>query len=54
MDRLRPSPRCGGKHYEDWDVVDPAHQPAEVVRAIRDDIHARVQGLVAKFTPTAA
>jgi arsenate reductase len=42
-----------GKHYEDWDVADPAGQPLEAVRAIRDDIRARVQELVAKFTPTA-
>ena len=31
-----------GKRYEDWDVADPAGQPIEVVRAIRDDIQARV------------
>jgi arsenate reductase (thioredoxin) len=42
-----------GKHYEDWDVADPAGQPIEVVRAIRDDIRRRVEELVAKFTPTA-
>jgi len=28
--------------YEDWDVADPAGQPIEVVRDIRDDIQARV------------
>jgi protein-tyrosine-phosphatase len=43
-----------GTHYEDWDVADPAGQVVEVVRAIRDDIAARVRGLVAQFTPTAA
>jgi arsenate reductase (thioredoxin) len=42
-----------GKHYEDWDVADPAHQPIDVVRAIREDIRRRVEELVAKFTPTA-
>jgi arsenate reductase (thioredoxin) len=42
-----------GKHYEDWDVADPAHQPVEVVRAIRDDIRRRVEELVARFTPAA-
>jgi arsenate reductase len=42
-----------GKHYEDWDVADPAHQPIEVVRAIRDDIRRRVEELVARFTPAA-
>ena len=31
---------------EDWDVDDPADQPPEVVRAIRDDVEARVRDLV--------
>ena len=31
-----------GKRYEDWEVADPADQPLEVVRDIRDDIQARV------------
>ena len=35
-----------GKRYEDWDVADPAGQPIEVVRAIRDDIQARVTTLL--------
>ena len=35
-----------GKRYEDWDVADPADQPIEVVRDIRDDIHARVTTLL--------
>jgi arsenate reductase (thioredoxin) len=43
-----------GKHYEDWDVADPARQPVEVVRAIRDDIRRRVEELVARFTPAAS
>src|SRR6187431_1063788 len=34
-----------GKRYEDWDVADPAGQPLEVVREIRDDIQARVTTL---------
>jgi arsenate reductase (thioredoxin) len=46
-------PVYSGKHYEDWDVADPAHQPIDVVRAIREDIRRRVEELVAKFTPTA-
>jgi arsenate reductase (thioredoxin) len=46
-------PVYSGKHYEDWDVADPAHQPIDVVRAIREDIRRRVAELVAKFTPTA-
>ena len=35
-----------GKHYEDWDVADPARQPLEVVRRIRYDIHHHVSGLL--------
>ena len=35
-----------GKRYEDWDVADPADQPIEVVREIRDDIQARVTTLL--------
>ena len=38
-----------GKHYEDWDVADPAGQPIEVVRAIRDDIQARVTKLLGEI-----
>jgi len=40
-----------GKRYEDWEVADPAGQPLEIVRGIRDDIRARVQGLIAELTP---
>ena len=42
-----------GKHYEDWDVADPAGQSLEAVRVIRDDIRRRVQELVGRFTPVA-
>ena len=35
-----------GKRYEDWDVADPAGQPIQVVRQIRDDIQARVTTLL--------
>jgi protein-tyrosine-phosphatase len=35
-----------GKRYEEWDVADPAGQPIEVVREIRDDIQARVTALL--------
>ena len=34
------------KRYEDWPVPDPADQPIEVVRDIRDDIQARVTALL--------
>lgn len=35
-----------GKRYEDWKFTDPAGQPLDVVRQVRDDIHSRVQKLV--------
>jgi protein-tyrosine-phosphatase len=39
-------PILPGKRYEDWDVADPSGQTIEVVRAIRDDIQARVTTLL--------
>ena len=41
-------PVLPGKRYLDWDVADPDGQPIEVVRAIRDDIQARVTSLLAE------
>ncbi|GAA1768913.1 arsenate reductase ArsC [Pseudarthrobacter sulfonivorans] len=38
-----------GKRYEDWDLPDPADQPLEIVRDIRDQIHERVKNLVASL-----
>jgi arsenate reductase (thioredoxin) len=39
-----------GKRYEDWQVDDPAEATAlEDVRAIRDDIDARVKRLLAEL-----
>ena len=35
-----------GKRYEDWDLIDPAGQPIELVRQVRDDIRDRVRALV--------
>ena len=35
-----------GKRYEDWDLPDPAGQGVDAVRAIRDEIRARVEALV--------
>ena len=40
-----------GKRYEDWELQDPAGQPVEVVRRIRDDIDARVWRLLAELVP---
>ena len=39
-----------GKRYLDWAIEDPAGQPLEVVRSIRDDIDTRVRGLLADLT----
>lgn len=38
-----------GKRYLDWQVADPAGQPIEAVRTIRDDIQARVEQLLAEI-----
>jgi arsenate reductase len=35
-----------GKRYLDWDVSDPAGQPIEVIRQIRDSIRDRVEQLL--------
>lgn len=40
-----------GKRYEDWQVEDPAGQPLERVRAIRDEIAVRVEALVRELVP---
>lgn len=39
-----------GRRYEDWPLDDPAGQPLETVRAIRDQIETRVRTLVAELT----
>lgn len=41
-----------GKRYLDWTLTDPAGQPIEVVREVRDDIEKRVRGLLAELTPS--
>src|ERR671914_1217190 len=38
-----------GKKYEDWVVEDPAGQPVEKVREIRDEIAGRVKALLAEL-----
>ncbi|MGH8891974.1 MAG: arsenate reductase ArsC [Actinomycetes bacterium] len=38
-----------GKRYLDWKLDDPAGQGIEAVRPIRDEIRARVQGLLAEL-----
>lgn len=39
-----------GKRYEDWELDDPAGQPIEAVRAIREEIRSRVTGLIASLS----
>jgi protein-tyrosine-phosphatase len=42
-----------GVRYVDWEVEDPAGQSVEAVRPIRDDLGARVEGLMAELGITA-
>jgi protein-tyrosine-phosphatase len=39
------------RRYEDWLLQDPAGQPVEIVRGIRDQIDARVRRLLAQLLP---
>jgi arsenate reductase (thioredoxin) len=43
-----------GKRYEDWELDDPAGQPVEVVRRIRDEIDQRVRTLLDELVSTPA
>jgi arsenate reductase len=45
-------PYFPGVSYRDWKLADPAGQPLDAVRAIRDDIAARVQALMIELVPT--
>jgi protein-tyrosine-phosphatase len=38
-----------GRRYEDWELEDPAGQPIEVVRGIRDQIDGRVRQLLVEL-----
>ena len=40
-------PFVPGTRYEDWLLADPAGQPIETVRLVRDEIRTRVEGLLA-------
>jgi arsenate reductase (thioredoxin) len=42
-------PVLPGRRYEDWELRDPADQPVEVVREVRDDIERRVRALMASL-----
>jgi protein-tyrosine-phosphatase len=41
-----------GKRYVDWELDDPAGQPLEKVRPIRDQIEARVRALIDELLPS--
>jgi arsenate reductase len=48
-------PFIPGKRYIDWELDDPAGQPMERVREVRDEIRRRVEGLIgelAELEPT--
>ena len=38
-----------GKRYEDWELPDPAGQPLDAVRPVRDAIRTRVEALIASL-----
>ncbi|NLP82759.1 metalloregulator ArsR/SmtB family transcription factor [Microbacterium sp. CFH 90308] len=42
-------PIYAGRRYLDWDLEDPVGKPIEQVRAIRDDIEARVRRLLSEL-----
>lgn len=42
-----------GKHYEEWELQDPAGQDLESVRVIRDQIEARVRTLLTQLNVSA-
>ena len=42
-------PYIPGKRYIDWELADPKGQPIEEVRATRDEIARRVEGLLAEL-----
>ena len=44
-------PHFPGVSYRDWKLDDPAGQPLDIVRTIRDDIAERVRALIAELLP---
>jgi arsenate reductase len=44
-------PYVPGTRYEDWKLTDPAGQPIEVVREVRDEIRGHVETLLAELLP---
>jgi arsenate reductase len=47
-------PYFPGVSYRDWKLPDPAGQPLDMVRLIRDGIAARVLALIIELLPTPA
>nr|WP_168202783.1 arsenate reductase ArsC [Georgenia wutianyii] len=45
-------PFVPGVRYEDWELDDPAGQPIEKVREVRDDIRRRIEHLLTELLPT--
>jgi arsenate reductase (thioredoxin) len=43
-----------GKRYLDWELTDPAGKGIDEVRPIRDEIDARVQGLLRELVPASS
>jgi arsenate reductase (thioredoxin) len=41
-----------GKRYEDWQLTDPAGQPIEVVREVRDEIRNHIEKLITDLRET--
>lgn len=44
-------PLYPGKRYLDWDLADPAELDLDGVRAVRDEIQARVKALIRELAP---
>jgi arsenate reductase len=42
-------PVLPGRRHEDWDLTDPAGQPVEVVRQVRDEIRDRITRLLTEL-----
>ena len=42
-------PYVPGRRYEDWPLADPAGQPLEAVRPVRDEIEQRVRQLLGEL-----
>jgi arsenate reductase len=40
-----------GKRYEDWKLPDPAGQPIQVLRQIRDQLRTRIEELLTDLRP---